>query len=265
MARPLLAAASTAPRVRKTRRVACISATDFRMAHFVTGLIAYDADARVCLYVMAGWAVALGIGWAVLKNRNPEVTQRRDDGVAGNGDAFALREAQRHHAAPGLHQHRVGVPVVAARELEQQRAPGVRAREADGRHHRFRAAHHEAHAIRRREGLQHQLGQRGLEAMTGAERQPVARGLRHRLDDARVRMPEDQRPPRHAEVEVRAAVFVDHRRALAARHVPRRPSDGAESAHRARHASGDEVLRLREEFFRGARRGGHFGSPEVRW
>jgi AAT family amino acid transporter len=45
---------------------------------FVTALIAYDADARVCLYVMAGWAVALGIGWAVLKNRNPEVTQRRE-------------------------------------------------------------------------------------------------------------------------------------------------------------------------------------------
>ena len=42
---------------------------------FVTGLIAYDADSRVCLYVMAGWAVALGIGWAVLKARNPEVTR----------------------------------------------------------------------------------------------------------------------------------------------------------------------------------------------
>ncbi|MFD7688501.1 amino acid permease [Streptomyces sp. NPDC059781] len=45
---------------------------------FVTGLIAYDADSRICLYVMAGWAVALGIGWAVLKSRNPQVT-RRDD------------------------------------------------------------------------------------------------------------------------------------------------------------------------------------------
>ncbi|MFH0174964.1 amino acid permease [Streptomyces cacaoi] len=45
---------------------------------FVTGLIAYDADSRVCLYVMAGWAVALGIGWAVLKSRNPEITARRE-------------------------------------------------------------------------------------------------------------------------------------------------------------------------------------------
>ncbi|MEU9912759.1 amino acid permease [Streptomyces sp. NPDC051001] len=45
---------------------------------FVTGLIAYDSASRVCLYVMAGWAVALGIGWAVLKARNPEIAERRE-------------------------------------------------------------------------------------------------------------------------------------------------------------------------------------------
>ncbi|MEU5363130.1 amino acid permease [Streptomyces sp. NPDC005925] len=44
---------------------------------FVTGLIAYDADARVCLYVMGGWYVALVIGWSVLKRRDPQVTARR--------------------------------------------------------------------------------------------------------------------------------------------------------------------------------------------
>ncbi|MFK4271166.1 amino acid permease [Streptomyces milbemycinicus] len=36
---------------------------------FVTGLIAYDKDARISLYVGAGWAVCLAIGWAVLKSR----------------------------------------------------------------------------------------------------------------------------------------------------------------------------------------------------
>ncbi len=46
---------------------------------FVTCLIAYDADSRVCLYVMAGWAAALSIGWAILKTRNPDVTARRGD------------------------------------------------------------------------------------------------------------------------------------------------------------------------------------------
>ncbi|MGW0608237.1 amino acid permease [Streptomyces sp. NPDC002640] len=44
----------------------------------VTVMIALDSNARICLYVMAGWAVALGIGWLVLKTRSPEVTQRRD-------------------------------------------------------------------------------------------------------------------------------------------------------------------------------------------
>ncbi|MEV6959684.1 amino acid permease [Streptomyces sp. NPDC051207] len=45
---------------------------------FVTGLIAYDADSRICLFVMAGWALALAVGWFVLKRRNPEVAERRE-------------------------------------------------------------------------------------------------------------------------------------------------------------------------------------------
>lgn len=47
---------------------------------FVLGLIVIDENARICLYVMAGWAAALGAGWAVLKTRNPQVTRR------GEGD-----------------------------------------------------------------------------------------------------------------------------------------------------------------------------------
>ncbi|BDH03580.1 MULTISPECIES: amino acid permease [Streptomyces] len=43
---------------------------------FVTGLIAYDADSRICLYVMAVWAAALGIGWLVMKSRTPETGER---------------------------------------------------------------------------------------------------------------------------------------------------------------------------------------------
>ncbi|MFF6873836.1 MULTISPECIES: amino acid permease [unclassified Streptomyces] len=45
----------------------------------VTCMIAYDKDARVCLYVAAVWAVALGVGWAVLKSRNPQIAERRGD------------------------------------------------------------------------------------------------------------------------------------------------------------------------------------------
>ncbi|MEV6106921.1 amino acid permease [Streptomyces sp. NPDC051940] len=38
---------------------------------FVTVLIAKDPDSRVSLYVGAGWAVVLGIGWTALKRRAP--------------------------------------------------------------------------------------------------------------------------------------------------------------------------------------------------
>ncbi|OMI33838.1 amino acid permease [Streptomyces sparsogenes] len=51
---------------------------------FVTCLVAYDKDARVSLYVGAGWAVCLAIGWAVLKSRSPQVAAaaRERDQVA---------------------------------------------------------------------------------------------------------------------------------------------------------------------------------------
>ncbi|MGW5215451.1 amino acid permease [Streptomyces sp. NPDC004051] len=45
---------------------------------FVTALIALDAEARICLYVMAGWALVLGTGWMVLKSRNPRITGGRE-------------------------------------------------------------------------------------------------------------------------------------------------------------------------------------------
>ncbi|MFD5493734.1 amino acid permease [Streptomyces sp. GDS52] len=45
---------------------------------FVTALIAIDAEARICLYVMAGWAIVLSIGWMVLKNRSPRSTEGRE-------------------------------------------------------------------------------------------------------------------------------------------------------------------------------------------
>ncbi|MFE6894620.1 amino acid permease [Streptomyces sp. NPDC057694] len=47
---------------------------------FVGCLIAYDADARVCLYVMAGWALVLGIAWRVRGSRGPQLTVVADEG-----------------------------------------------------------------------------------------------------------------------------------------------------------------------------------------
>ncbi|MFF7328521.1 amino acid permease [Streptomyces sp. NPDC090306] len=51
----------------------------------VTCLIAYDSEARVCLYVMLGWTVVLTIGWLVLRVRSPEVTARREPALEKTG------------------------------------------------------------------------------------------------------------------------------------------------------------------------------------
>lgn len=45
---------------------------------FVTGLIAYDSESRISLYVMGVWAAVLGIGWLVLKSRTPEIADRSE-------------------------------------------------------------------------------------------------------------------------------------------------------------------------------------------
>ena len=44
---------------------------------FVTGLIMKDSESRISLYVLAVWAVVLGVGWVVLKSRHPEVADRK--------------------------------------------------------------------------------------------------------------------------------------------------------------------------------------------
>ncbi|MFE4827095.1 amino acid permease [Streptomyces sp. NPDC056672] len=52
----------------------------------VTCLIAYDEDARVCLYVAAVWAVGLAGGWQFLKRRNPAITERAEREYAPAAD-----------------------------------------------------------------------------------------------------------------------------------------------------------------------------------
>ncbi|WFB09261.1 amino acid permease [Streptomyces sp. LX-29] len=50
----------------------------------VTGMIAYDKDSRVSLYVGAVWAVALAVGWVLLRRANPQLGQRQaQPAVAG--------------------------------------------------------------------------------------------------------------------------------------------------------------------------------------
>ncbi|CAM5434010.1 Alanine glycine permease OS=Streptomyces fumanus OX=67302 GN=GCM10018772_07610 PE=3 SV=1 [Streptomyces fumanus] len=80
---------------------------------FVTGIIAYDADARVCLYVMAGWAVALGIGWAMLEPQPAGHPARR--GRAGR--RARVREGRLTHPSAVRHMGRPVPPIGTGRPL----------------------------------------------------------------------------------------------------------------------------------------------------
>jgi hypothetical protein len=64
-------------------------------------------------------------------------------------DTGAGRDTQRHRAGPGFHQERIGVPVIAALELDDQLAPRERPRDADGAHRRFSAGADETHTLQR--------------------------------------------------------------------------------------------------------------------
>jgi hypothetical protein len=139
------------------------------------------------------------------------------------------------------------VAVIAAIELEDPAAAIARARDAHRGRDGLRAAHDEAHQLRVREGREHSLGELALAAMRRAEGEAVDDGALHRIDDARVRVAEDQRAPRHAEIEVAVAVLVHDVRAFRLTEEDRRPADLAEGAYRARDTGGYQRFSARIE------------------
>ena len=109
-----------------------------------------------------------------------EVVVARDQRV-GRGrrrHAGAGRHAQRHRARSGLDQERVGVPVVAALELDDLVAPGRRARDAHRAHRRLGPRADEPHALHRRHQHRDALRQPCLELGRRAEAGAARRGRR---------------------------------------------------------------------------------------
>ena len=74
-----------------------------------------------------------------------------------------------------------------------------------------------------------------------------ARGIRHRLDDARVGVAEDRGTPAGDEVDVLASLGVGHVRAARRHEEARRAAHGAERAHGRVHATRDRGLRAGEQ------------------
>ena len=134
-----------------------------------------------------------------------EVVVRHDDRVGDGAGGHAGRTGQpeRRDAAARLHEQRVEVAVVAARELDDLGAAGRAAREAHRGHRGLGARRHEPHLLDRRHARADRFGELDLTRRRRAERRAVGRRPLHRLDDRRIGVAEDRRAPRLHVVEVR--------------------------------------------------------------
>jgi hypothetical protein len=159
-------------------------------------------------------------------------------------------------ARPRLHEQRVGVPVVAAVELDELVPPGGRAGDAQRAHRRLEPL--DTKRTISTLGSARRCARRARPRLDRGAEARAALGLPpHRLDHLRVRVPGRERAPRHHVVDVLGAVHVGDARAAARRHHARRAAHGPEGAHGAAHAPRDHVPRA------GDRGGGARGGRGV--
>jgi hypothetical protein len=183
---------------------------------------------------------AHGVEVVVLADERVGRHRRRHAG--GRGDA------ERRETGSGLRQQRVGVSVVAARELHDLRAAGVGTGQAHRAHDGLGTRGDEPHLLERRHRRAHLPRQGELELGRGAERRAVPGRRRHRGDDVGVGVAGDQRPPRLHPVDVAVAVRVPDLAAGAPGQEQRVVApDRPHRPHRAGDAARHEPARLLEE------------------
>ena len=178
-----------------------------------------------------------------------EIVEREDDRVAHRRRRHAGRigKPQRRDAGAGRRQQAVRMSVVAAVELDDEGAAGRGAGQSDRAHRGLGPRADEPHHVHRWEGRHHALRQLELELRRRAERGAAARRLDHGLEDLRMGMPQDQRPPGEHQVHVAVAVHVHQPRALAPLHETRRAADTAERTHGAVDPARNDALRGGEQ------------------
>ena len=165
-----------------------------------------------------------------------------DDRVLGRPRRHtrAGRDRQRREPRAGARQQCVGVPVVAAGELDDAVAAGEGTGEPDRAHRSLGPGRDQAHPLHGGNRLDDLLGQEHLPLGRSPERGAVPRRVDNRLDRLRVGVAEDQGPPREHPVEIAVAVLVLEVRALGATDEEGLvQADRLHRAHRGVDAAGD--------------------------
>ena len=147
------------------------------------------------------------------------------------GDAGAVGQREREHAAAGGGQEAVRVAVVAADELDDLLAAGEAAGDAHGAHRRLGARVDHAHELDGRHGLADEARQLDLELRGRAVARAAVDLLLQPADDLGVSPAEDHGSPRRDEVDELVAVGVPDVGALGARDEQR--VRHADALHRA--------------------------------
>ena len=154
------------------------------------------------------------------------------------GQAGTVRQRGLGQTRAGAHQHRIGVAVIAALELQNDRASGGGAGHAQCRHDRFGTGIDEADALHPGNAARNELrelqaiGLRGTQAPAARER---ALGGGAYLG---VAVTENQRAEGHAEIDVLTAIHITQAGRGAPAHEARCSAYATKGTHGRVHAAG---------------------------
>ena len=186
-------------------------------------------------------------------------------GMPGKGGRNAGRVGlpERERPGPGLHEHGVGVAVVAPFELHNLVPAGESPRQPDCAHRRLGARGDQPDLLYGRERPPDEVRERDLPRRGGAVARPFPRCAPDGGDDLRVGVAEDHRPPRGNVVDKRVAIDVGDSRPLRLGDEERGTAHGTERPHGGVHPAGDDLFRLAEQLFRLLRL--EPGHPNASW
>ncbi|MPN23265.1 hypothetical protein SDC9_170653 [bioreactor metagenome] len=149
--------------------------------------------------------------------------------------------------------------VVTAFELDDRITPGKATGEPDRTHRRLGTGADQTYHLERRQHLAQQLRHLDLAFGRCAKGQTFQRGLSHRLDNGRVSVPGNRRPPRADVIDIGLAISVPHSRPFGTIDEARRATHRAKGANRRIDATRNGLLGAFEKCCVTTGHGGMFG------